>query len=234
MINNDIKVIGIGGYAKSGKDTFVSIAKNILQRNGYKPYRVAFADTLKREVVDMLKNNSFTIDMSNLTPEEKETIRPLLVWWGCQRRRESPDGLYWIAEVNYNIDKKVDICCKMDGDPTDKLVFLVSDCRFVNECEWVQTNRTGVFIHLKRYSTTLVYDEFTGQEVGKIEKIYDDAPNDEERKNDPLIQKIADFCIEWENIKSFTPNDAVNNPFLQEIVLNTLNNTKYFIDSKLK
>lgn len=232
IIKNDVKVIGIGGFAKAGKDTFVAIAKNILQRNGYTPYRVAFADTLKDEVQEMLTFNGFNIDLYNMTPEEKEFARPLLVWWGCQRRRESPDGLYWVNEVSYNIDD--DFYSSKYRENMDKTVFLVSDVRFENEANWVKNDRNGVFIHLKRYSMKSIYDQQFGFESPSKDKIYDDAPNDEERKNDPLIEAIADIRIEWENVQQPTPFIAADSPILQEIVLNTLNKTKYFIDSKLK
>ena len=66
-----IKVIGIAGMARAGKDTFVGIAKNILRRNNYRPIRVAFADKLKEEVLAMLKSNGFQLDITKLSPEEQ-------------------------------------------------------------------------------------------------------------------------------------------------------------------
>jgi hypothetical protein len=79
-----------------------------------------------------------------------------------------------------------------------------------------------------------VYDQQFGHEGPFKDKIYDDAPNDEERKNDPLIQDIADIHVEWENAKKMIPSEAIEDTNLQNIVLDTLNKTKYFIDSKLK
>ena len=229
---NKIKVIGIGGFAKAGKDTFVAIARDILECNGYFGYRVAFADTLKDEVQEMLTFNGFNVDVYKMTPEEKELARPLLVWWGCQRRRESRDGLYWVNEINDVIDQRVKEL-SIPGPERDKMIFLVSDVRFYNEASWVQNECDGVFIHLKRYSMKSEYDQQFGFEGPFKDKVYDLPPNDEEKKNDPIIEQVADIRVEWENVQQPTPFDASDSPILQKIVLDTLNKTKYFTDSKL-
>ena len=183
-----MKVIGIGGFARAGKDTFVKIACDILKKNGYNPIRIAFADILKEEVDEMLKANNFKLDVYTNDPEEKAKIRPLLVWWGCTRRTLSPDGLYWIDYIEQTMGDYIN-----DGTNPEKKVFLISDVRFPNEAKWIHENWSGWFIHLKRY--TIVPDDdrpmgfpLAAWKAGGFPKEYDIAPNDEEAIQDPLIQ----------------------------------------------
>lgn len=229
-MNDKVKVIEVAGLAFAGKDTFVGIAKKILEKNGYTAHRLAFADMLKEEVNEMLCNNYFKTDVYVTDTKEKTNIRPLLVWWGCQRRRESKDGLYWVDRLDECIRSEVDRA-KTWKDDLDKLVFLISDGRFANELEWCQKSWDGVVIHLKRWS----YKDFsdgTGDTITK--KVYDAPPNKEETENDPIIQGLADYRIEWENAKKMTQEEAIKDPVLQKIVLDALNNTKYFSGKRLK
>lgn len=213
-----MKIIGIAGYARCGKDTFVGIARKILERNHYNTYRIAFADDLKTEAEAMLKANGFSATVYTEDAEKKKLIRPLLVWWGMQRRHESEGGLYWV--------KKVDAWLRSVKErgtgvtDLDKMVFLSSDVRFVNEVKWVQKDWDGVVIHLKRYTLT-DDDRFNSRQ-------YDPAPNEEEAKNDPLVQELADHHVEWESAKKMTAAEAIEDPQLQKVVLKALNATKYF------
>jgi hypothetical protein len=223
----NVKMIGIGGLSRTGKDTFAGISKNILAKNGYKSTKIAFADELKREVQIMLRNNGFEIDIDNISAEEKERIRPLLVFWGGQRRRESKDGLYWVNIADEDVNF---IYNNMHMDP-DKFVFLISDVRFSNEAKWIKETWKGEFIHLRRYLVIdLIYHEHDRYDK-LLTKIFDQAPNEEELKQDPIIQEMADQKIEWENKKKFTLAEAIEDPYLQNIVLDTLNATKFFKNS---
>lgn len=216
------KIIGIGGYARCGKDTFVKIAKNVLRKNGYTPFRVAFADVLKEEVAQMLRANNFPLDVYTDKIEEKTQLRPLLVWWGCARRNMTKEGLYWVNEASEYID---DVVSDNYETPKDRLVALVSDVRFPNEAQWIHDNN-GWFIHLKRYN--LVDTWPNGQKRDDDIYRFDPAPNEEEAKQDPLIQKMADYMVEWENKGKLTPEDAENNDYLYETVLKTLNACPFF------
>ena len=48
------KLIGISGFARSGKDTFYQRSKIALEKEGYKACRFAFADALKYEIDEIL------------------------------------------------------------------------------------------------------------------------------------------------------------------------------------
>lgn len=217
------KVIGIAGYARCGKDTFVGIAKNILTSNGYHPVRIAFADSLKQEVTEMLKVNKFKTTVFTEDTEAKKLIRPLMVWWGCQRRHESPEGMYWVNVASHNMDYYIE---HIKVDP-EKIVFLISDVRFVNEARWIHKKFDGDVVHLKRYS---IEDYNGGQDRSDVilSKVYDPAPNEEEFVNDPLVRELSDHKIEWQSKKKMTSEEAIADPYLQQVVLDTLNSTKYF------
>lgn len=218
-----MKVIGIAGYARCGKDTFVKIAIDILTKNGYRPQRFAFADLLKDEVEHMLKANMFQATVKTDDPKAKTLVRPLMVWWGCQRRHETDGGLYWVNEV----DKALSLWdeCEARGGHIGSGVALISDVRFPNEARWVHEKWDGQVIHLKKWQTKEVRDGY-GDNV--FSKVYDPAPNEEEAKQDPLVEAVADVKTEWEGKGKPTAADASAVTDLQKVVLNALNSTKFF------
>ena len=132
-----IKVIGISGVARVGKDTFFRAL--LKESPNYNLVRVAFADELKEECDEFLLKNigisAFTQD-----PDEKVLIRPFLVTYGSQLRRRK-DPLCWIKRAR---NKLVKIGEK--GDTT--AVF--TDVRYPNELEWIHKEMKGTSIHLSR------------------------------------------------------------------------------------
>jgi hypothetical protein len=237
MSERKLKVIGVGGFARSGKDTFVNVAKKILTQNGYSAHRIAFADALKDEVQSMLRNHRFTASVFIDDTEVKKIMRSLLVWWGGQRRIESEDGLYWVDIVHRQLEQVQRLAETMDvaDVAVDKIVYLVSDVRFPNEAKWVHEAWNGWFVHVKKYR---LVDDFkvnwkdgipntTAKTVEKIEsgcKVFDQAPNEEEAKQDPIIQELADDRLELENVierearkgNKITAADLPDNMYLQE------------------
>ncbi len=219
-----MKVIGVGGYARSGKDAFVSIASGILQKNGQTPRRIGFADNLKSEVNEMLTKHHFELDIFTTDAEVKTKLRPLLVWWGCARRDLSDGGLYWVEQVHKQL-VEIQAAYKTRGVSDENFVALISDVRFVNEAKWLQKDWGGSFIHLRRFSYKKTRDGY-GESVDT--KSFDAAPNDEEAKNDPLIRDLADVHVEWES-RGISPGHSVTEDnYLQDKVWTALNTTKYF------
>jgi len=108
----------------------------------------------------------------------------------------------------------------------DKSVFFVSDVRFPNESKWIHEKWGGWFIHVKKYS--MRYDNVQTFDDGNVEhsdamhRMYDSAPNEEEAKQDPLIQEHADDKLELENVieretrlgNKITVADLPNNTYL--------------------
>lgn len=231
MSERKLKVIGVGGFARSGKDTFVNVAKKILGQNGYSAHRIAFADSLKDEVQTMLGNHGFQADVFTDDAEDKRIIRPLLVWWGCQRRLESKGGMYWVDIVQRQLEGVQQLAETMGNADVDKIVYLVSDVRFPNEAKRVHENWNGWFVHVKKYKMvqrTTHASSFSDEPdtpYGPFDiKKYDKAPNEEEAKQDPLIQELADDRLELENVierearngNKITVADLLDNMYLNE------------------
>lgn len=183
-----IRVIGVGGVARSGKDTFVSILINAFQERGLKAKRIALADPLKGFCDNFCKDN---IGFSSYTqvPEEKVLIRPFLVWFGDAKRKQT-NGKFWtnLAEKSIN-----------DAQAEGYDWAIISDVRYdhypEDELSWLRQKMNGTLVHISRY------EEFKGKPPKssqiKVQKRFVPPANDHEMINDPKIKKKADYIVEW-------------------------------------
>ena len=114
LLENKV-IIGLCGYGKSGKDT---IAKKFI--NNYRFHRVAFADNIKRELNEHLKEAVYQdilkgdiehflddkfgihkpedIDFFTENLELKKIVRPYIIWYG-EKLREVNGEYYWINKA---------------------------------------------------------------------------------------------------------------------------------------
>lgn len=161
-----MKIIGISGLARSGKDSFYEFCKPLLDQRGLKHRRMAFADELKEEANTILSKyvgiSAFTEDS-----EEKKIIRPLLVTYGTHIRRKINPNC-WIEKIQ----------SKLRNLKKSNEVIFITDVRFKNEIEWVH-EEGGSSIHISR--------------SGII------PPNEDEKKNNPILEKESNFRIKWNN-----------------------------------
>ncbi len=204
-------VIGVGGFARAGKDTFVKVARKILTENGYSSEKLAFADALKTEIGPFIKE-FYGIDVWTDNTEEKTIIRPLLVAHGCQKRLQT-NGKYWVDKVDEQIEKISAV------RNLSKHVIFISDCRFPNEVTWTHEKWGGWFVHIKRYSMIELHAK-EGHQPSWFQK-FDEAPNSEEAYNDPICQKNADYHLELETITERELRVNGNKITLDEVVDNT-------------
>jgi hypothetical protein len=195
--------IGIGGLARSGKDIFCKIARNILSANGYTSKRYAFADALKGDVAPFLREKC-GVDVWTDDTSIKTDIRDFLVWYGTTFWRKRDDNK-WINIIEKNIET----------DPENVQVALISDVRYPNEAKWIK-NKNGFFVHLSKFITindgSLVF--------------FQRPPNEQEKINDPLISDLADACVKWSDVSitdiKITPEELVKNTYLKEEVFKSL------------
>ena len=201
-------VIGVGGLARSGKDTFVKIAKKILKEHGYSSIKLAFADPLKEEIDPFLKQH-YNISAWTDDDSEKKIIRRFLVAHGDGKRLNG-DGNYWINKINDAIE----------GIHFNEDVIFVSDCRFPKEVDWIHQKWNGWIVHVSKYmmvdDVEYKFDYEAHPELDGVEhpdqyfpedfveekivkKVYDKAPNEEEAHNDPICRQKADYRLEMEN-----------------------------------
>ena len=120
-----IKLIGISGYARSGKDTSAAG----LMVEGWE--RKAFADALKRDASVALRRSLIAgnynppqdgADSWFTDPALKETFRPFLVEYGRAMRALRPG--YWIARLALEI--KPEFC------------YVITDVRYADEADWIR------------------------------------------------------------------------------------------------
>lgn len=218
-----MKVIGVSGYARAGKDTFASIAIDILKQNGFEAKQYSFAGALKEEVKDFLQKNC-GVDVYTQDGELKKDIRDFLVWYGTTFWRKR-DPKRWIRGVDLQI--------KSDGNNADGIVkpkidiAIISDVRYLNEAEWIHS-WGGYLVHIAAYKWQDGSIDFKHTNIpdGKV-KVFFDAPNEQEKINDPLVNAQSDIKVEWE-IKGLAPKKAFCDPELRAYVRNALNSMEWF------
>lgn len=125
-------MIGISGYARSGKDTFGEALKNILNKYGIKAKTYALATQLKFDI-SFLTEGDFNISAFTKDNEEKKIIRPLLVGYGEAWRKANPD--HWIEILDSSLEPRV--------------LPIITDIRYENEADYVLENQ-GFLLNLSR------------------------------------------------------------------------------------
>ena len=141
------KIIGLTGFATSGKDTFFT-AINAISKDMNLPEfrRFAFADQLKQECDSFLLSN-VGISAWTTDKESKELVRPFLVTYGTHLRRKL-DKNCWINKIK----DSVDYCIASDEIP------VITDVRDENEARWIKDN-DGIIVEITRESIGPANDE---------------------------------------------------------------------------
>lgn len=180
-------VIGIAGVANAGKDLFYSLLSKRINAE-----RFALADELKLELRDTIQK-LYEVDILNCSREQKNALRPFLVFHGDYRRKQT-NGRYWIDKLEKKINDQTAIL-KYNG--INQQITCVTDVRYQfyekDEIFWLKKEMNGTLVHIKK---------FTLDNAGN--KIFTAPPNEHEAVNDPLLQKAADYKIEWPDISSKT------------------------------
>ena len=139
-----MRLIGLCGWARSGKDT----AAEALISRGFA--RVAFADALKREVCSGLGIARERLEV------EKASWRPLLVEWGRGRRRVDQDC--WIKLTRALVEKM---------PPSADVV--VTDVRYPNEAKWIW-EQGGFVLRISRPGVIAANEE-EERTIAEVDKI---------------------------------------------------------------
>jgi hypothetical protein len=168
-----MKIIGISGVARSGKDTLCNLISRYLSEKNIESQRIALADKLKDDLKDFLLEK-FSINILSPTSEEKTLLRPILVSYG-KVKRSLTKGKYWTSMLEDHLDtlKK------------EKVVPIITDIRYMeypeDEFHWLK-NKSGILIHISR--------------LDNENKTIPPA-NTEEKQNDKRIKESADFQYVW-------------------------------------
>ena len=130
-------IIGIAGYARTGKDTFGSILIKELNAIGLSARKLSLAFELKSDLDNFLQQK-FGISAFTEDPKEKNFIRPLLICYGTELMRKK-DPQYWIRKIQKTVDLNIN----------SGIISVVCDTRFLNEATWLRKSG-GILAHLKR------------------------------------------------------------------------------------
>jgi len=209
-----MKIIGVSGIARSGKDLFTTVAQDILEKQyKLKTERHALAYELKNDLKDLIEKKT-AIDVFTEDTSLKAVIRPLLVAYGDVMRKTS-EGKYWTQKLEKHV-------AKSNAD-----VFFITDIRYdvyrEDECTWLQHKMAGKLVHVTRYELTPPPSK-RRITTSKPVKVYQAAPNEHELFNDPKVKKRADYTFEWEDMSSKykTREELVQCPYIRRHVEDAL------------
>lgn len=197
-------VIGLGGVARAGKDTFAAILEMKLQQAGKTVKKIALAGPLKQHCDKFLKDN-LGISAFTQVPEEKLIIRPFLVWYGDAQRKLT-EGKFWTNLASGEIES------------TNYDYYIITDVRYdaypIDELQWLKDKWKGTLCHISKYKIEKIVEP----RAMSIEKVFVKPANDHEEINDPKIKKAADYRVEWPHIDDVDPDKLLWNPELNEYV----------------
>tara|TARA_Y100001938_G_scaffold131492_1_gene188657 strand:- start:14162 stop:14800 length:639 start_codon:yes stop_codon:yes gene_type:complete len=185
-----MKYIGLSGVAGAGKDLFFSMLSEKIQCQ-----RLSLADELKEDVKDWCLYN-YGIDPTSCSREDKDVLRPFLVFHGMQKRNKS-DGRYWIDRLQLKIKALEQ---KVKNSPFEDMYGVITDIRY-DDYEWdevgfLKNELNGCLVHI------LQYEEESDSNEGCLYRHPRQPANDEEARNDPKLKKKADFNIEWKFLEN--------------------------------
>lgn len=190
---DNFKVIGISGVAGSGKDQFYRLLEAKLKKAHINSSRYAIADRLKEELRNFI-GWYYEFDLVTCSPEQKEDMRPLMVFHGAYMRKITK-GKYWTDFLKKQIERE-----NPEG------IVCITDIRFNefenDEVEWLKGELGGTLVHVSRYKRlklTEAIKQIKGPDVGEI-KSYTQPANDFESINDPKLKERADYLLEWETV----------------------------------
>jgi hypothetical protein len=208
-------VIGVSGLAACGKDTFGAMLIHKLKfEYMITARRMALADALKEDCKDFIKER-YGFDVWTENREEKEQFRPLLIAHGKIQRNRTK-GRYWVNKLSDQIKVAFED------------VVVVTDIRYkefeIDEVDWLKDEHKGVLIHISKFRTkdgiSIRFNHMNPT------KIYSQPPNDEEKRNDPIVKSMANYRIEWEDQRPYDSGDILLNSYLNDIVEDTIEKMK--------
>lgn len=171
MTSDKLTIVGITGFARSGKDTFFSL---LSKRNSrYKRY--AFADKLKQDLRLFLMEQCH-IDINTIPNEKKHLVRPMMIAYGCLQR-DLGDGLHWVREMEKQMLSDIRFADMLSPSAP---IPVITDIRFPNEAKYLKEKYNLILVEVNREGAP--------------------TPPDEELKNQPLVREYVDHFINWPTV----------------------------------
>lgn len=169
--------IGIGGVARSGKDSFANSLLKFLKQDGYNAIRTSLAEPLKHDCKEFIASK-LGLDVWTDKTEEKAIFREMLVWYGKVKRQQT-EGKYWTSLLTRKVEIEAPEIC------------IVPDVRYLqypeDEVFWLKQKMSGVLIHIQRKD---VNDDLVP------------PANMDESINDELVRDNADYQLVWPTVST--------------------------------
>lgn len=218
-VGRDVKCtfIGLTGPARSGKDTFYELFKE-LYKNKTKTVvaRLSIGDIIRHKVWKSIQALVAPYGWNTLEEIPKEDIRPLYAVFG-NVVRQLTDGQAFTSHISKHLQTHIDNAV---GDTADHVIFIITDMRFAefeyDEPDWLR-NMNGILVRLTRYWVHPMSGE----------KEFVQPVNDLEKVNDPRMMALADYSVCWKTtddkeylksiVKQFIANIAHEDPNIDKI-----------------
>jgi hypothetical protein len=152
-------IVGVGGVAQAGKDTFID---KVAEKLEIPVLRFKFAHELRTELNFRL-SDWLNVDFFTENPEEKNLVRPIMVYC-AEFVRKNSRGLYFVNKIKESMNCYTDkqfYCPSLGQQEFDfstkskkpfDAVFTISDLRFCefefDEIDFVNAN--GLSVHIER------------------------------------------------------------------------------------
>lgn len=183
-----MKLIGLAGFAGSGKDTLYTelVAAKIRAGDLTTPIRrFAFADILKDELACALGLSS-----TQAINDDKAAYRELMQAWGATRRRLNL--AYWICKL----DNAMGWASHIDtfaSNPPPESYNVVTDVRYENEVDYIRS-QGGIIVLVSRPGVGPAYGHESEQLPHRIKPDFQ-----VENCGTPAFAREAEWL--WETIK---------------------------------
>lgn len=196
-------IIGIAGLAGDGKDSVCKIFQEYFDaRTKSLFYRISLADALKRDCLSAC-SELYGINPIHCSRDQKEKIRDLLVFYGKVMRNKT-SGKYWTQQAEKTIQQITQR--EKDG------IFCVPDIRYAefehDEVQWLKSFQNSYLIYVKKYTTHI--NPFSTLNINDQIKVYSTPVNSQEAYYSPLVEKLADYVIEWQDCSPKKPEQDEN------------------------
>jgi hypothetical protein len=161
--------IGIAGAARSGKDTLCQLLIYLFQKHNIESYRQSMAgDIIRKDLEESFIKKIQPYSFFTEDLKEKEILRPIMVEYG-RLLRKTTEGRYFIEKAQNIILEN------------NSKIAIIPDIRYAeykkDELFWIKNEIKGYLIFIKKESNN-------------------DA-NVFEQMNNKILEKNADFVLEW-------------------------------------
>jgi len=189
-----MKVVGISGKARSGKDTVADLLMAKYAEQSGITHKYSFADPIKKACSELFGINIQMFYSGNrelILPEHGLSIRQIMQRFGTECMRGHFGEDFWIKKAECEFERIKEISENEQYAPVSLIV--IPDVRYCNEADLIR--KYGTIIHVDRDDVPdEVGDTGHTSEVG-IARHMDDIMIDNNGTLEDLIEKVYDLDL---------------------------------------